>query len=317
MENTEYISIGELKKLLTFNDIRTINNYVKQGKLPKPVSDGGEICFNKGEVAEKLGVDDLDEPFIDINAAEKILDLVTAIITHWCKEGLLPHYRLSPMKGSKLLFRESELREAQKIIFVKSSGFHDLKKKLSYYKDILSSLLDQEVITLSEKEKDIVISILIQDQTLEKTGERFSLSRERIGQIFQRACWRLRLRLRNLKRESEQNKILYGDIRALVQKVKILEAENKAIREKLDMGTKEQTDYEKVDFQLLATHLFDLDLSVRALNCLQAAEIKTLGNLVEYEINELIKFRNFGKKTLHELEELVESKGLEFGMKLP
>ena len=68
--------------------------------------------------------------------------------------------------------------------------------------------------------------------------------------------------------------------------------------------------------QLLKTKLIDMDLSVRALNCLKAAEVETLGDLVSYNKNDLMKFRNFGKKSLTELEELVILKGLSFGMNL-
>lgn len=66
--------------------------------------------------------------------------------------------------------------------------------------------------------------------------------------------------------------------------------------------------------QILKTRLTELDLSVRALNCLKAAYIETLGDLVSYQKNDLLKFRNFGKKSLSELEDLVKSKGMEFGM---
>ena len=68
--------------------------------------------------------------------------------------------------------------------------------------------------------------------------------------------------------------------------------------------------------QLLKTKLIDMDLSVRALNCLKAAEVDTLGDLVSYNKNDLMKFRNFSKKSLTELEELVVLKGLSFGMDL-
>ena len=66
--------------------------------------------------------------------------------------------------------------------------------------------------------------------------------------------------------------------------------------------------------QLLKTRLVDLDLSVRALNCLKAADVDTLGELVAYNKSDLLKFRNFGKKSLTELDELVDVKGLSFGM---
>ena len=68
--------------------------------------------------------------------------------------------------------------------------------------------------------------------------------------------------------------------------------------------------------QLLKTKLVDLDLSVRALNCLKAAEVETLGDLVSFNKPDLMKFRNFGKKSLIELDELVAEKGLFFGMDL-
>jgi DNA-directed RNA polymerase subunit alpha len=66
--------------------------------------------------------------------------------------------------------------------------------------------------------------------------------------------------------------------------------------------------------QLLKTKLVDMDLSVRALNCLKAAEVSTLGQLVTFNKNDLLKFRNFGKKSLTEIEDLIKTKGLSFGM---
>ena len=90
--------------------------------------------------------------------------------------------------------------------------------------------------------------------------------------------------------------------------------------ERISLGTDEQQETEEFDEsslhmrQLLKTKLSDMDLSVRALNCLKAADIETLGDLVAFNKNDLLKFRNFGKKSLTELEELVEIKNLAFGM---
>ena len=88
-----------------------------------------------------------------------------------------------------------------------------------------------------------------------------------------------------------------------------LEAEPKPVQEEFD----ESTIYTR---QLLKTKLVDMDLSVRALNCLKAAEVETLGDLVSFNKADLLKFRNFGKKSLTELENLVASKNLEFGMNI-
>ena len=90
--------------------------------------------------------------------------------------------------------------------------------------------------------------------------------------------------------------------------------------EKITLDTAEKAVTEEFDEtslhirQLLKTKLVDMDLSVRALNCLKAADVETLGDLVAFNKNDLLKFRNFGKKSLTELEDLVKSKGLEFGM---
>ncbi len=92
--------------------------------------------------------------------------------------------------------------------------------------------------------------------------------------------------------------------------------------EKITVDAEAQAPTEELDEnslhirQLLKAKLVDLDLSVRALNCLKAADVETLGDLVAYNKNDLLKFRNFGRKSLTELEELVDSKGLEFGMKV-
>ena len=66
--------------------------------------------------------------------------------------------------------------------------------------------------------------------------------------------------------------------------------------------------------QMLKTKLVDMDLSVRALNCLKAADVDTLGDLVVYNKTDLLKFRNFGKKSLTELDDLLDGLNLTFGM---
>jgi len=90
--------------------------------------------------------------------------------------------------------------------------------------------------------------------------------------------------------------------------------------EKITLDSDEKHDNDEFDEevlrmrQLLKTKLVDLDLSVRALNCLKAAEVETLGDLVQFNKTDLLKFRNFGKKSLTELENLLDIKNLNFGM---
>ena len=95
----------------------------------------------------------------------------------------------------------------------------------------------------------------------------------------------------------------------------ILFSDEKIAIETTENDTNEEFDEEVLHMrQLLKTKLTDMDLSVRALNCLKSAEVETLGELVVFNKTDLLKFRNFGKKSLTELEELLQSLNLSFGM---
>ena len=107
-----------------------------------------------------------------------------------------------------------------------------------------------------------------------------------------------------------------GAAKILIQHLMLVSDEN------ITFESKEKKEEEMVDEhvlqmrKLLKTPLEDLDLSVRAYNCLKAAKISTLSELVKYDTNELLKFRNFGRKSLMEIEALIQEKGLHFGMDL-
>ncbi len=109
---------------------------------------------------------------------------------------------------------------------------------------------------------------------------------------------------------------LKGAAHILIQHF-MLFSDQSMILETQEAGEPEQVDEELLHMRkLLKSNLNDLDLSVRAYNCLKAADVRTLGDLVSLEISDMMKFRNFGKKSLAELEQLVADKNLTFGMDL-
>lgn len=111
-------------------------------------------------------------------------------------------------------------------------------------------------------------------------------------------------------------KALQGAAHILIQHFMLFSDQN-MILETGALDEPEQVDEEMLHMRkLLKTSLNDLDLSVRAYNCLKAADVRTLGDLVRLEISDMMKFRNFGKKSLAELEQLVADKSLTFGMDL-
>ena len=94
----------------------------------------------------------------------------------------------------------------------------------------------------------------------------------------------------------------------------MLFSDEKITLENSDADSNEEFNEEVLHMrQLLKTRLVDMDLSVRALNCLKAADVETLGDLVQFNKTDLLKFRNFGKKSLTELDDLLESLNLSFG----
>ena len=94
----------------------------------------------------------------------------------------------------------------------------------------------------------------------------------------------------------------------------MLFSDEKITLETADVDSNEEFDEEVLHMrQLLKTKLVDMDLSVRALNCLKAADVETLGDLVQFNKTDLLKFRNFGKKSLTELDGLLECLNLSFG----
>lgn len=95
----------------------------------------------------------------------------------------------------------------------------------------------------------------------------------------------------------------------------MLFSDEKITLDSAEDGVNEEFDEEVLHMrQLLKTKLVDMDLSVRALNCLKAADVETLGELVVFNKNDLLKFRNFGKKSLTELDQLLDNLNLSFGM---
>ncbi|MEM7549206.1 MAG: DNA-directed RNA polymerase subunit alpha [Bacteroidota bacterium] len=107
---------------------------------------------------------------------------------------------------------------------------------------------------------------------------------------------------------------LKGASNILIQHFMLFSDQNMVL-EAADQSEPEAVDEEMLHMRkLLKTGLNDLDLSVRAYNCLKAANVRTLGDLVQLEISDMMKFRNFGKKSLAELEQLVADKSLTFGM---
>ena len=162
--------------------------------------------------------------------------------------------------------------------------------------------------------------MLLEGKDVEFVAEEYGLTRSRIMQIVSKAVRKLATvkTFSELRREYKQlvfdNTNFQNVIEALQNRVKKLERINN-----IDTAPVSEYDYLLGDkggtfTAMMNTPVYDLDISVRSLNCLKGADVDTLYDLVKCNKTDLMKFRNFGKKSLTELEDLLESLHLHFGM---
>lgn len=177
-------------------------------------------------------------------------------------------------------------------------------------KYILRIIEDLNVNWLSDREKDILLKTISYTGDFETVAKEYDLTRDRIRQIFEKALKRLRAGCLRMKNEYDRN---YTDVHE--ENIK-LHKENRELKEyiaKLPDEKKKQIDAMIDKSGVLSLPITELDLTVRTYNCMNNADVKTLGEIVSHTKSELMRFRNFGKKSLEELEDIVRKYDLRFG----
>jgi hypothetical protein len=142
-------------------------------------------------------------------------------------------------------------------------------------------------------------------------AEDYGLTRARVSQIFFKGCRKARS-LENLKATIDKAEKAQDELEYLRKKAKVDADYIKELEAKLEIKHKPQ---EEQDRELMMKRLVDCDLTVRTLNCLKAADLETVGDLLRVNRITLLQFRNFGKKSLIELDDFLESIGKEWGTK--
>lgn len=167
-----------------------------------------------------------------------------------------------------------------------------------------------ELGTLNQREASIMTRI-IEGDSIGMIAEDYGLTKTRVSQLFFKGCRRARS-LENLKGTIDEAKEAQTELEYLRKKAKQDSDYIKELEEKLEIQSKPQ---EERDRELMMKRLVDCDLSVRTLNCLKTAGLETIGDLLQVRRNALLQFRNFGKKSLTELDNFLESFGQEWGTK--
>jgi len=283
---------------------------------------------------------------ISRSEAAMLLDVDRQTISNWVEKGLLKghlvdnHLKIDKATIEKyfdtlsdLAFIEKRIsaakrdlqlaeRELSKNLDDTRSAIHLLGKGVPAYllNEIFSSIIEacgEDV--LVEREK-VILTMLLEGKSAEDVAYDYGLTRTRIMQIASQAIRKLATvkSYSDLRKENKQLTFESNNFPIVVQsfhnRIKELEHINN-----INTAPVSEYDYLLGDkggtfTTLMSTRVVDLRISVRALNCLKAADIDTLGDLVRKTKTDLLKYRNFGKKSLTELDDLLDSLNLNFGM---
>lgn len=160
-----------------------------------------------------------------------------------------------------------------------------------------------EFTPLYEREKGIVLGILEGGKTFVEVGKDYDLTAERVRQIFNKAIRRLRYAFQQYVAEQDK----------LHKELERLRTENLSLRMIIKDANLDETkrhDFSTEQARILATPIKDLDMSIRAKNCLRAAELYTLSEVLQTPIRDILKLRNFGKKSVREIRDIFDKLGI-------
>lgn len=278
--------------------------------------------------------------------AALLLDVTPQTISNWVEKGVLKgHFVDRLLKIDKatvekyfdtlsdLAFIEKRIfaakrdlqlaeKELEKNLDDTRSAIHLLGKGVPAHllNEIFSAIIEASGDDVLKEREKTILTMLLEGKDVEFVAEEYGLTRSRIMQIVSKSVRKLATvkTFSELRREYKQlvfdNANFQNVIEALQNRIKKLERINN-----IDTAPVSEYDYLLGDkggtfTAMMNTPVYDLDISVRSLNCLKGADVDTLYDLVKCNKTDLMKFRNFGKKSLTELEDLLENLHLHFGM---
>lgn len=229
-------------------------------------------------------------------------DIGKPLLKRLIAENMISSFSNVHKQGSKIFVFEEEVLSNFKLQYNTSEFFYNAKIFIDFY---LTNIQD----ILTAREFEVIHNVLVNKMTFNELSEKYDLTPVKIRLIFDKALRRLKYK-----------KHLEVSIRDLQSKYNTLKYEVDTLRLKR-MELCKKLSFEELgridvvpNYDILDKKMIEFDLSIRALNCLRSADIECMYELVSFKKNDLMKFRNFGKKSLMELEEVVEEYNLSFGM---
>lgn len=306
------LTLKDVAQILCTNPI-TIKLHAEKGHLPKLESDGEDLFMSQETLEKHFDLENLDEPFMDIHQVMSEVNLPRESITNAARNNELNSYRLSNKRGSKVLYRKSDIAEWLKLEFVASmtgsQKMYKYLKMLNFFHHILSVTKKSELI--SHKEHDLLKLVFIEGEALAKASEKIGISKKRGKVCIEHGIKRLEKNIYKLNDFYQtylklrlDNKKLHSENKFLKKQIEEIVSENNEFRKKSNMKPLEKIVYDDNPNKYLTIE--DLDISARLYDTLKAAKLDTVDIIIENSLNDLLKLRNFGKRNIVELEDILE-----------
>lgn len=308
------ITLQQLAKVLKFSP-NTMRYHYAVGNLPKPIGGGRkvkrELFFNTVEVAAKLNIDNLDEPFLDLQDAAQLLDVDVQTVRSLVRDKYLPlpYFKMNYChEGASLRFRVSEIKDYLKQRETMQLNFSNNNErcrssyfKIKYVLEIFELCLAG--VNLSPREMEVIRFLIVENKSLREAHEFFHITHERVRQVFVKTMAKIRAHLGKIKYDKNALPGRTVKEQVSIEEIQLLRQQVTELSQKLaEAGIK----------VIVPLPVDEIDLSIRARNCLRAAEIKDLNELEKWTERGLLRHENLGCKTLAELRNVMDGYGKKF-----
>lgn len=311
-ENDDLIDFNLAKKILRISKDTTLLKFIgiaKMDILPVGEKHLSSAYLSKRSLQQALGVKDLPEKFLLTSEVAEIFGCSEAQIVALCHQNNLPHYKLNWQQGSKILFIEKEIK-AQKIINL------SLTRPLDYYavawyfekcQEFIASALEGAggKNLFSERSYQILSDLLLRRSSVDDLSQRYNLSPATIIAIFDKSFAKFKAMI---SESEERLAAARMDIFSLRKKTNELQNYIDKNHWLVDMVPKAEA--ENIPLNLFTIDICEEDFSFRTFRCLSTRGVGNLGELVSLSAADLLRIRNFGKKSLAEVIAFLKTKDL-------
>jgi len=294
------VTISELQKLFKLSSLRQIKASFRNRIR---VFDDGSAEITDERLEELIGKF-RNGGVYDVQEVSELYNIPQTSVVQLADFNFISAFKLTSSKGSKILFLKEDI-EKEREILLHYSRMKDIKRLARLGATILDFFHHARLIP--ERDSEFFRLYYLEEYTYEEIGIQYDVSKERVRQIVDRAVKRIFWKLSYFIRSTEQFRLYKIRYEASLEKALLYDSIMQLVKPPEE---KEKVHEPPPDFNQMK--LVDFDLSVRALNSLHIAGIKTVGQLIACTKMDLLKHRNFGIKSLNEIEELLHRLGLSF-----